>query len=436
MSWILRITGGRDAGQRVALAEPATLLVGRGEDCGLRLSDPGASRVHCRIVTSAGKAFVEDAASRWGTLVNGKSVDTHELQHGDRIVIGDTELNFEIDDPAAMTQLPLRERHEAGSREPEKPASPAARRESPPRAVNFQGLVGQQFLRFRVGNMIARTRSGAVYRAFDPGRAAERAPGQYDDSLSDRVIALKVFAPEFLGDEQSTRRFVRAIRTMLPLQHENLVRLHTAGRWHGICFAASEFVDGESATQVIQRVGIAGMLDWRRVWRIAVAIAGALEYAHGRGIIHRNVSPGHILIDRSGESIKLGDLMLAKAMENCSERITRPGEVVGNLHYLAPEQLAGDTWIDGRSDLYSLGATLYALLSGRPPHDGATPGEIIHAVLSGRVDPPSRQHIGIPSAFESVVMKMLSRSPDERYASASDLLRELHRAQRYAGATS
>lgn len=430
MTWILRVATGREAGQRVDLADSATLLIGRGEDCGLRLSDPSASRVHCKVLFSGGRVFVEDAGSRWGTLVNGAPIESHELRPGDRIVIGDTELQVELDSPDADTILPER------TRRPPVADSPKVRQnvgpprpQRVPRPVNLTTLVGERFLRYRVGSLIARTRTGVVFRALDPGRPTDRRTA----AGAERVIALKVFAPEHFQDEQAMRRFLRAIRTMLPLEHEHLVRLHTAGRWHGLCFAASEFIDGCSVTQVIQRIGIAGMLDWRRAWQIAVAVADALDYAHQRGIVHRSVAPGHILIDESRNLIKLGDLTLAKAMDDCGERITRPGEFIGNLHYLAPEQLSGDGWIDGRADIYSLGATLYALLTGRPPFDGATTSDIVRAVLTGGAAPPSRVHIGIPPAFESVVLRMLARNPDDRYASADQLLRELERVRKYTG---
>jgi len=427
MSWFLRVIVGCDAGRRIPLTESTTLLIGRGEDCGLRLTDPGASRVHCRIVTSAGKAFVEDAASRWGTLVNGKAIETHELRPGDRILVGDTEINVEVDDPAAMTQLPMRQRAVV-----ESPVAPQANRpvstKSPPRHVNFEALVGQRFLRFRVGSMVARTHSGALFRAFDPGRAAA------SSTAGERTIALKIFAPESFEDEQEMRRFLRAIRTMLPLEHENLVKLHTAGRWQGLCFASFEFVEGDSVRELIQRIGIAGMLDWRRAWQIAVGVARALEYAHARGIVHRSIRPGHILINDSLSVIKLGDLTLAKAMDGCGERITRPGQIVGNPCYVAPELLTGDHRPDGRADIYSLGLTLYAILTGRHPFSGLSALEMLGDKQAGRLDPPGRIHLGIPPLFEGVVMRMLSPHPEDRYASATELLRELERVRKYADA--
>lgn len=439
--YCVSVSTGSDAGQRVTLKDPQTLLVGRGEDCGLRLSDPSASRVHCRFLSAGGKVFLEDASSRWGTLVNGVSVESQELQPGDQIVVGDTTLVLESDDPQTATAVPLRKRRSAEpsvletddrpSAEIARQARGAAAEPTPVlrRTVNFQKLVGERFLRFRVGSMIARTRSGALFRAFDPGKRTDSTDAATND---ERVIALKVFSPEMFGDERATRRFVRGIRAMMPLHHEHLVRLHTAGRWQGLCFAASEFVAGESLTHVIQRVGVAGMLDWSRVWRIAVALARALEYSHERGVMHRNITPGHILVSGDLSVIKLGDLTLSKALDDCGEQITRPGELVGTLDYLAPEQVAADGWCDARTDIYSLGATLYAVLTGRPPFAGATTTEMIHAILAGDPVPPSRHHMGIPSHFEGVLLRMLARNADDRYASCSELLGDLERARKYS----
>jgi hypothetical protein len=423
MTWALRVVKGRDAGQRVPLAEGATLLIGRGEDCGLRLSDPSASRVHCKVLGSGGKVFVEDAGSRWGTLVNNAAIETRELRPGDHIVIGDTDLQLEVDAPDAATLPPARIQSPQAANPRTNVVEPAA----PRRPFNPAKLVGERFLRYRLGSIIARTRSGAVFRAFDSGRSTALGA-----ETAERVIALKVFAPEVFAGEQAMRRFVRAIRTMLPLQHDNLVKLHTAGRWQGLCFASLEFVDGPSVTQLIQRVGIAQMLDWRRAWQIAVGVGSALQYAHERGIVHRNVTPGHILVEERTGLVKLGDLMLAKAMDECGECVTRAGEILGDVRYLAPEQLAGETQIDGRADLYSLGATLYAVLTGRPPFDGISARDIIQAVLAGDPPPPSAQQIGIPAAFESVVLRLLSRSPEQRYSSAGELLRELERVRKYS----
>jgi len=419
----ITINTGPHAGARFELEDSCTHLIGRGDACSVRLDDPSISRVHCRLVLSSGSVLLEDAGSRWGTQVNGMPVESKELVPGDVIVIGDSELLLEEVSPARTTVTPQRKRMLAAQtampRAPEDPGQRSAGTagDAVPKPVKLNKLVGDTFLRFRVGAPVSQSRSGTTFRAFDP---------RYK-----RHVALKVFWPEFFADEKQMRRFLRAIRTTLPIEHENLVKLHAAGRWRGLCFTASEFVEGESATQLIQRVGVAGMLDWRRVWRIGVGLAQALEFAHERNIVHRNLRPSNILIGAEDKVVKLGDLMLAKALDEMeAERITSPGEIVGDLCYLAPEQLSGDGHIDGRADIYSLGAALYALLTGHPPFTGA-PGELIARVLSEPPVPPTKHHLSIPAAFEGIVLRMLAKRPDDRFTSATHFLKELRRVGKY-----
>src|SRR5262249_11433508 len=151
-----------------------------------------------------------------------------------------------------------------------------------------------------------------------------------------------------------------------------------AGRTGPYCWMAMEYVDGESLTQVIQRIGVAGMLDWQVAHRVGVHIARGLQYAHDQSVIHRNVMPANILLRHSDKVAKLGDLMLAQALEGTlAQQITKPGELIGDIAYMAPERTRGTADIDGRSDLYGLGATLYALLTGRPPFTADSAPELI-----------------------------------------------------------
>lgn len=435
----LHIKSGPDAGLRRELTSSDTLLIGRGEACGLQLTDGSVSRVHCRVTLTGGRVFVEDAGSRWGTLVNGRPIESEELQPGDRIVIGDTELELELRSPAAETIAPSKRRvlqkaHELDIADAP-PIEPRPTGETrlqgnafdQPQAPSPPGkgihklaeLVGEKFLTYRVGSVVARAGSGIVFRA--------------RDSKQDRVIALKVYWPDFFQDEHATQRFLRAVKTMVGMEHANLVKLYSAGRFQNLCFTASEFIDGDSVTQIIARIGIAGMLDWRRAYHIAVGVAEALEFAHEKNIVHRNVRPSNILVRQSDDCVKLGDLMLAKAIDEMgAARITQPGEVVGDVCYLAPEQVSGDTHIDGRADIYSLGATLYAILTGRPPFEGAT-AEVIGKVLSQPPVPPTTHHLAIPPAFEGLVLRMLAKRPEDRFASATALLKDLRRVGKYQG---
>src|SRR5262249_3204907 len=146
-----------------------------------------------------------------------------------------------------------------------------------------------------------------------------------------------------------------------------------AGKSGGYCWVALEYIAGENLSQVIGRTGVAGMLDWKYSFRVALHIGRALDYAHGHKIIPRNRTPPNTLLQATDKVTRLGDLMLAKALEGTMvEQITRPGELVGDVAYMSPERTRGMTNVDGRSDLYGLGATLYALLTGRPPFEGAT----------------------------------------------------------------
>jgi serine/threonine protein kinase len=189
-------------------------------------------------------------------------------------------------------------------------------------------------------------------------------------------------------------------------------------------------------THVIQRIGVAGMLDWRYGYKVAVHIARALEYAHGESILHRNVAPQNILLRTSDKVALLGDLMLAKALEGTlAQQITRPGELVGDVGYMSPERTRGTADVDGRSDLYGLGATVYALITGRPPFAGGSLPELITKIRNAEPERPQKYQMGIPALFQGTVLKLLAKRPDERFASATELLAELDRVGKFAGVT-
>jgi serine/threonine-protein kinase len=218
------------------------------------------------------------------------------------------------------------------------------------------------------------------------------------------------------------------MKTALPLRHPHLVTVYGAGKSGLYCWVAMEYVAGENLTQVIERLGVGGVLDWRHAFRVAVQVGGALAYAHERHIIHRNVTPRNILVDAPSKIAKLGDLMLAKALEGTlAQQITRPGELVGDVAYMAPERTRGLTEVDGRSDLYGLGATVYALLVGRPPFTGATLVEKITRIRQTEPDRPTRFQRAIPHRFEEAVLRLLAKRPEDRYQAAAALLKDLGR---------
>jgi len=284
-------------------------------------------------------------------------------------------------------------------------------------------LAGKTLAHFEVGSIIAKRQSGVVFKA--------------RDTKENRDVALKVLKPDFSKDEDDMQRFIRAMKTMLPLRHPNLVALYGAGRTGNHCWVAMELVDGESLTQIIHRIGMAGMLDWRYALRVAIHIGRALAFAQEHSIIHRNITPQNIMVQNSDKLAKLGDLMLAKALEGTNaEQITRPGELVGDVHYMSPERTRGNAdEVDGRSDIYSLGATTYALLTGRPPFEGGSLVEPITKIRQAEPVKPTKFQLTIPGLLEGTVLRMLAKRPADRFQTAAEMLADLERVAKYQGLT-
>ena len=194
-----------------------------------------------------------------------------------------------------------------------------------------------------------------------------------------------MLTPNVADSEEQKERFVRAMKTMMPIRHPNIVQLYNAGKKGPYCWAAMEFIEGESLASVIDQIGVQGMLDWRDVWRVAVHIGRALREAYERKIIHRNVTPTNILKREQGGVYLLGDLMLAKALEgSLAKQVTQPGQVIGDVPYMPPERTRDGAQVDGRADIYGLGATCYALLTGHPPFESDSLPEIDPHDSAGR----------------------------------------------------
>jgi eukaryotic-like serine/threonine-protein kinase len=224
---------------------------------------------------------------------------------------------------------------------------------------------------------------------------------------------------------------------MYTLRHPHIITLHQAGKTGPYLWFAMDLIEGESLTQVIDRIGVANMLDWRYALRVALHLGEALQFAHERHIIHRNITPQNVMVRSADKCTLLGDLALAKALEGAlAQQITRPGEVLGDVRYMSPERLAGVEPVDERSDIYSLGAMLYALLTGRPPFAGSSIIETISLVRTAAPVPPKKYQMSVSDLFEGVVLKMLAKRPEERYSSAAGLLTHLQRVAKFHGGVS
>lgn len=403
----LVVITGPERGLSIEIVDGQTLSIGRGADCQLQLNDPRCSRLHCRVDAGGGKVELADADSTSGTRVNGRPTDRCELNLGDVIGVGQSELRFQL--AAAQDEATMME-------------SSFGRPRPAPAVAPLERLVGQSFSHYELQDIIARGSSGMVYKARDADK--------------DRTVAVKVLSPEYSGSDEQKERFVRGIKTMAPIRHDNIVRLYAAGIQDEYCWVAMEYVDGESLTQVIERIGVSGMLDWKLAFHVGVQIARALDEAAGHEIIHRNVTPQNILLRSNDNVAKLCDLTLAKALQGTLARqVTQPGELVGEVAYMSPERTRGQENVDGRSDIYGLGATLYALLTGHPPFRGVSLPEIIAGIRNDEPDKPKKFQLAIPDMFQDLILRMLAKQPEERYQTPGELLRDLERVGKFNGIT-
>jgi serine/threonine protein kinase len=410
MSLELLVIAGPDKDRTFTLNVGANLMIGRSAQAHYQLSDPRVSRNHCQILLEGDQVTVTDNGGGGGTQVNGHKVQRHSLKMGDVIQIGDTKMRLQVGD----LPLDVAVAQAAGVKQAAKQTGTA------PKVEQLTALVGTTLGHYDVNMVIGTGHSCVVFHA--------------TDTKDNRPVALKVLQPEFSNDEEEMQRFIRAMKTMLPLSHPNIISTYAAGKTAGYCWVAMEYIAGENMQQVIDRIGVAGMLDWRQTFKTTVHIARALEHAHDRSIIHRNVTPTNILLEATTRVAKLGDLMLGKALEGAlAKQITRPGEIIGDVAYMSPERTRGTADLDARSDLYGLGATAYALLTGRPPFGGRTLVEKISRIRQTEPEKPTKSQMSIPTQFEGVVLKLLAKRPEDRYQSAGELFKELTRIAKFTG---
>lgn len=246
------------------------------------------------------------------------------------------------------------------------------------------------------------------------------------DIWLDRPVALKVLFPELSVDESFVERFRREAQAAANLSHPNIVSIYDWGQGERTYFIVMEYVDGYTLSSLIRELP----LEPARAAAIGADVAAALEFAHRHGVIHRDVKPGNVLIDRSGQ-VKVADFGIARAV-GASEGLTQTGAVMGTATYFSPEQAQGFP-VDGRSDVYSLGVVLYEMVAGRAPFVGDNPVAIAYKHVREAPPPLSQLVPNLPRAFESITMKALAKDPNERYQSAEDLRADLLRFARGQG---
>ncbi len=270
---------------------------------------------------------------------------------------------------------------------------------------------------FEILEKVGQGGMGAVYRA---RRRSDGAP-----------VALKLLPPHLGREPGALSRFLREAEAAAALRHPNIVAGLDAGCVDGQHYVAMEFVEGESLEARLRR---GAPLPEPEALAIGEAVAAALDYAHARGLVHRDVKPGNILIGRDG-AVKLCDLGIAKSLDADSTAITRTGFGIGTPQYAAPEQARGDPAADARADLYALGATLFHAAVGRPPYDGATAADVAARHASAPVPDPSRGNPALSPGTARLIGRLLAKDPAARPASAAAVLEEIRRLRNGAPQT-
>jgi len=246
---------------------------------------------------------------------------------------------------------------------------------------------------------------------------------QARDLTLERTVAIKTLAPQFVGDDMLVQRFLKEARAAARLNHPNIVQIYDFGKEGEVHYLAMEYVEGESLASYLKRE----RLGEAEAVTIARYACRALAVAHAEGLVHRDIKPDNLMLTTRGE-VKLVDLGVAKAVDE-DQSLTQTGQALGTPNYISPEQIRAAKDIDGRADIYSLGATLYHLVTGAPPFRGSSNALVMSMHLYQPLPDPRGIVPALSEGLWLVLHKMMAKAPEERYASAEELDHDLYRLE-------
>ena len=353
---------GSSAGKEYPLVKDLTIM-GRQSTCDVPIIDNMSSRAHCHVRRDGISFSLVDLGSRNGTQLNGKKVGERLLTFGDRIRVGEVELLFV---------------KESGD-------------------VELKDLLTKYELHERIGE----GGMGIVFKAQQRSMARE--------------IALKILSPKYSLKKKWVDQFINEARAAGKLNHQNIIQVHDVGTENDIHFFSMEYVDGPTCMQMLRSHGA---LEVEAALEITRQVARALEYAHAHRLIHQDVKPDNIMVG-SNEVVKLADLGISKTFDEVAAE-EGPKKIMGTPHYMSPEAALGKK-IDHRVDIYSLGATLYHLLSGKTPFHGTNATDVLKSHVMEQLPALKGINPKVPDEVIALIDQMMVKNPDERMQTAKEV---------------